>query len=602
MNPHPCLAMGAVYERLLHFMPYWAVVTVLLAVGAWLTLRRFEPDLTGSAGAWSDRIARALQAPLRLKHDWPWLAGGCVALLLVTDCQGFIHGFFRWDDFAYIQDVRENPPLLKLLGQYHNDHLQPLFRLWVAGLVAWAGPDATADGLARAFNTVNFLTCLGVLLGGAVLLAEVSARRITAVCFGLFAWIWPGWGEFTTGFYTLIVYPQTLVAGLISVLLMLQYLRSGSAGWLVAGITGALLAAGLDVSGLWVFLMIPGFVWARGGWPNPAARRLLPWLGAALIAAACYHLVWARHPLAGRELVQNPIAQVLNHSLTDHLRNYPWRLSLMFLTGLGGTVLSSFMPGVAGRFAPQFSGRWLLSLPFYAAEIAAVAAIVWVGVRLARRLAAPDRRMLVAFALPGVVLTGMTALARVHTLAVPAMFWPTKYLCVPQVWWVLTAAFLLDRSALRTPGTARTAARWIAGGLVAGIWLLASNWYVERALAIAPGWRPAGRQGNTAAAIGRRAEFASLQQGFEELARRTGKKELEVPPPTGLFWVCPQLEFGYDPVQGGTYLFTDLLSIAPASGLTLHERPLSAIPPATRQAIAEIPILRRAFATTPPAP
>jgi hypothetical protein len=600
MTLHPCLAMGPVYDRLRGFIPAWALVTALGAAAAWLALRHVEPDLAGASPSWTDRLARRLYAPLKLQHDWLWLAGGVGLLLLATDWQGFTRGFFRWDDFAYIQDVRENGSLPKLLNQYHNDHIQPLFRLWVAGVMAGAGPTATAAQLARAFNAVNFLTCFGVLAGGSVLLAAVSARRITVLFFCLFAWIWPGWGEFTTGFYTLIVYPQTLVAGLLSVILLLRFLRGGSVAWLGSSLLGALLAAGLDVSGMWVFLAIPGFAWALGGWRNPAVRRLAPWLLLAFGLAAYYHLAWARHPFAGRELVQNPTAQVLNHSLLDNLRHYPGRFPLMFATGLGATLLTSFIPGWAGIVAPHFSGRWLASAPFYGVEILTFTIIGWLGWRLARRLAESDRRLLVAFVLPAVVLIGMTVAARIHTFVTPGIFWPTKYLCVPQVWWVLTAAFLMERSLLGSAATMRTNARWIVGTMLAGIWLLASQWYLERALDITPGWHPAGRQGNAAAAELRRAEYASFQQGLEELSRRTGQNQLEVPPPAGLYWAYPRLEFGYDPVQGGTYLFPDLLSIAPATGLRLRERPRSEIAPQTLRLIDELPALRRVFDPTPP--
>jgi hypothetical protein len=160
---------------------------------------------------------------------------------------------------------------------------------------------------------------------------------------------------------------------------------------------------------------------------------------------------------------------------------------------------------------------------------------------------------------------------------------------------------LLDRTALRTPETARAAARWIAGAIIAGIWLVATFWYLEQALDIPTARRPAGRQGNTRAAMLRRADFETFQRNMEELARRTGRKQLEVPPPAGIYWAHPNLEFGYDPKMGGSYSFCDLLSVAPATGLTLRERPPTEVSAETLRAIEAIPSLQRVFDPTPPA-
>lgn len=598
--PSPLLAWGPVYGRFLDFLPGWSLLTGAVAVTAWLALRRFQPRLEGEPAGRGERGVRHLYAPLDLRRDWRWLVPACAGLLLVTDWQGFTNGFFRWDDFAFIQDAREQLPLTTLLNQYHNDHSLPLFRLWVSGLVAWGGPAATADQLARLFNAVNYLTCLGVLSAGAALLAACGARRITAICFCLFAWFWPGWGEFTTGFYTLIVYPQTLAAGLLACALVVAYLRGGPAGWMGAGLACALISAGLDVSGVWVFFALAGFAWALGGWSNPAVRRFAPWLLLAFGLAAYYHLVWFHHPYSAREFVQNPFGQDVNHSLATNLTTHFWRLPLATASGLGGTLLSAVTPAFIGLLAPQFYGQALRSAPVYAMELLALGAVAWAGWRGAARLTAANRRLLLAFALPVAVLIGMLVVARVQSLDLPASFWPTKYICLPQVWVVLAAVFLLDRIALVTPAAAQRAARWIAAAVIAGAWLCASFWHLERALAIDPGWRPSGRQGNTAAAALRRADFATFQRDIEELARRTGRRQLAVPPPHGIYWSHPYLECGTNPVRGATYLFTDLLAIAPATGITLQESPPAEIPADTLQAIAAIPTLRPVFDPAPP--
>ncbi len=594
------LAMGQVYQRAFDFIPGWILLSALVGLISWLALRHYQPQLEGQSAGRRDRWSRFLYGPLNWHRDWVWLCAGCTLLLLATDCQSFTQAFFRWDDFSFIQDAREAASLPKLLNQYHADHSLPLFRLWVSGVIAWAGPTASAADLARAFNAVNFLTCLAVLLGGAALLAECAVRRITAVCFCLFAWFWPGWGEFTTGFYTLIVYPQTLVCGFLAITWLLGYQRTGRVRWLVLGIVCTLLAGGLDISGVWVFPAVVGCLWAWGGWRTPSARKLAPWLLLAFVLTAYYHLVWFKHPFAGRELVQNPSGLALNKSLLDNLVVHASRLPLTVVSGLGGTLLSEITPGVLGLIAPQFYGNFLASAPVYAAEGLALSVAAWLVWRNRRHISSADRRRLTALAFPVLVLIGMTSVARVHALDLPGTLWPTKYFCVPQAWAVLAAVFLLDRVALRSPATAQLAARWIAGAMVAGVWLVATFWYFERALDIPTARRPAGRQGNTAAAILRRAEFATFQQNIEELARRTGRKQIDVPPPEGIYWAHQNLEFGYGSKLGGTYLFTDLLSVAPATGITLRECPRAEVAVDILNTIESIPALKRVFDSTPP--
>jgi len=595
------LATGQVYHKFLSFLPIWLLTTFLVALAAWLALRRFKPTLKNpSAKGSSERLSRFLFAPLKFRNDWAWLAGSCSLLLLATDYHGFTQAFFRWDDFSFIQATRETPSLPQLLNMYHSDHSLPLFRLWVSGLVALVGSDASAAELARAFNVVNYLTCLAVLLSGAALLARCAVHRITAVCFCLFAWCWPGWGEFTTGFYTLIVYPQTLVCGFTAITLLLHYLRTGLTCWLISGVTCTILACGLDVSGVWVFPAIGGFLWAVGNWRSHTVRRLFPWLLLAFALCAYYHLVWFKHPFSGRELVQNPSGQALNHSLLANLTVHAWKLPLSIVSGLGGTLLSEITPGFFGLAAPQFYGNFLRGTPIYLAEVLTLGGTGWLVWRHRNYLSSADRRWLAALAFPMLVLISMTSIARVHGLDLPGTLWPTKYLCLPQAWAVLAAVFLLDRVALRSPESAATAARWLAGALVAGIWLVSSFWYLERTLEIPTARRPAGRQGNTEAAIRRRAEFTTFQHNIEELAERIGRKQIDVPPPDGIYWAHPNLEFGYGAKLGGTYLFTDLLSVAPVSGITLRERPRNEVDADILSAIDGMPTLQRVFDPTPP--
>lgn len=594
--------MGPVYQRFFEFAALWAVLTAVLGLGVWLVFRRLQPpDLACTSPKAGDRAWRFFYAPLSLRHDWLWLIPGCAALLLATDYFSFTQGFFRWDDFSFLQVATEDRPLAKMLSLYHNDHSLPLFRLWVWALVTWAGPHSTTDELASLFNVFNYLTCLGALLGGVTLLSVCEARRITAVCFCVFAWVWPGWGEFTTGFFTLIAYPQALVCGLFAAASCVHAFK-GQGRWpfLLAGLLCALLAAGIGISGVWVFFAIGGFAFAFGGWKNRAVHRLAPWLLLCFGLVAYYHLVWFHHTPEPRELVQNPLGRSVNHSLIGNALDHFWRLPLATLSGLGGTLLSIFTPGFLGMIAPQFYGNWLRSSPVYLTELGVLVATIYYTWRQALRLSPADRRLLVAFAWPILVIIGMTVIARVQSLDLPGTFWPTKYLCLPQTWAVLFFVFLMDRVVLSNPGHARRAARWIFLSLITAGWLITTFWFMEKSLGIHTARRPAGRQGNAEAALMRRDDFQQFQNNIQELARLTGRQSLEIPTPDGFYWAHPYLEYGYDSVLGGTYQFTDLMAAAPDSGITLNVRPREEIPADVLNAIQEIPGLPGMFNATAP--
>jgi hypothetical protein len=322
---------------------------------------------------------------------------------------------------------------------------------------------------------------------------------------------------------------------------------------------------------------------------------LAPWLLAGLMFASYYHLVWFKHPFEGREFEQNPGGLSVGHSLGHNLVAHYWRLPLTVESGVAGALLSAVLPCVLGAAAPGIKGNMHRSAPIYAAEALVLAGVAWLAWRQSRRMSPNDRRLLAAICLPVLILVGMTGIARADGLNLPGSLWPTKYFCVPQVWAVLAAAFMVDRVALASAQGMRRSARWVAAAGAAAIWMLASQWCLERALAVHAARQPAGREGNAEAASLRRADFERFERDFAGLAKAIGRKQVVVPAPEGIYWAYPYLEYGYDPVLGGCFSFADLLSVAPNLGISLQERPANEVPPATLKAIEENPSLRRVF-------
>jgi hypothetical protein len=589
-------AVGTISSRLAHFFPRWGALTalgLLVAVATAMIWRQRRPAPFVEPGSLlADYL---LGRPDRLR-DWILILLGCVGLLLAFDFHGFTRGFFREDDFAFVQDAREALPLSQQIGLYHADHSLPLYRVEVWSLVRLCGPRARAWDLAAAFNTVNFLTYLGVLLGGCWVLAELSARRAILAAFCLLVWLWPPWGEFTSGFYTISVYPQTLVFGFAAVAAELRGMRSSRGSWLGLSILAATVSAGLDISGVWVFPALAAFAWsarARPGRKTPVGFLFA--LAAVFALAAAYHLVLAQHPLAGRELVQNPGANLLAFGRPRIALLLSWKTVRGVISGLGGTLLSAVAPPAVQVLNRNFGAHPGYGTVLVWADLAATlgtGAVLW---RYARKLEPPDQRVFLAVLWPVVLLVGMPVAARPGIVTVPGLLWPTKYLAVPYSWLVLAGVFLVDRLGFGGPTRSGQTLRRLAAIACIGVWLTVSQWGLERSLALTFAWFPGGRYHNSHLAARRRADFAAFQGDLERLASLTGTPTLALPPPNGGFVHFPYLEQGSSLVHGSNYIFTDLLAVAPNVPIKIIAAPAESISPATWEALRRIPDLDAFF-------
>jgi hypothetical protein len=608
MHPPPgpglVLAFGALYGRVAHFAPRWAALTVAV-LGATIALGRWRCRRSPAAPTpRSSRLAAYLLGRSAGGRDRLVILLGCAGLLLALDYDGFTEGFFRQDDFAFVQDAREGIPLMRQIRLYHNDHSLPLYRVEVSAMVAAAGPGASASGLAAIFNLANFLTYLGVLLGGCWVLAELSARRATLAAFALFAWLWPGWGEFTSGLYTISVYPQTMLFGFAAVALWLRGARTGRGAWFGLGLLAAAGSASLDISGVWIFPVLAAFAWADRGRPDRKSSGVaLAGLAVVFALAAAYHLVLAKHSLVGRELVQNPQARLLSYGRPQIAALLSWKTVRAMIFGLGGTILSTFTSPVLQILGPHLDNHPLYGSLFAWADLGATAGLALIFWKYARRLPTVDRRLFLAALWPVVLATGMSVVARPLVVGQPGLLWPTKYFPLPYCWLVLAAVLLVDRLAFRDPAAAGRALRRLGSVAILGVWLCLSQWYLERAMALTFPWMPGGRYHNSHVAVLRRADFAAFQGDTARLAALAGTTRLALPKPTGGFWYYPFLEEGEDRRYGSTYYFADLLAVAPEDPVTLSARPLAAVPPATLAALRRIPELDGFFEseTGPPA-
>lgn len=597
------LPQGGAYRRLYGFLPVWGAWTIGFALFAMLV--------------WKVVSGRAptLPSPLAARRITDWrMASGivlfCLVVLVVFDGAGFLHGFFRQDDFSFLQVVRENERLLPQLRLYHNDHAYPLFRLEVWSLVKLAGPAADATFLAGWFNALIFLSCTGLLIGGCWTLHEARCSPLALFTLPVFLWLWPGWGEFTAGYFTLTAYVQVQAISFCATAAMLRGFHGESNAWLGLSLLLVLAAVGIDTSGLSVFatLAIVSVTVLRRG-------RNARWVGFAcgLIAAFLvtrwfFGSVFA-HPYSAREFVQNPAGKAFELSALTAGKAPMLPSALALLTGLGGIMTGYFVP----PFLQLFNGRLpaSLTLSLYGAQLVVVCVagrLCWPALR---RLDSRDLFVAVAFAVNALVGVALVAFARsTQAAAAPTMLWPAKYLAFSVCWLCLAAIYVGDRLCL-AGAVARP--RMVAGLCVAGMagaWFCSSNWHLERALFPAPiAYVARGRFGNVENAKARAQQYRSVIGDLADLARVNCSKEIALPYPDSwnmaFFARYAVLEWVYDRTPFGvTHLFWDFPAASPGLALRGRWRPLSEIPPATREHMTKLAWLRPAFADTsiqPPA-
>lgn len=578
------------------FLLTWSVVSAIAwALGAallWVGWR----SLSGTTHA---QLAAVAAQPLEGRRCWLVAAVLIAGLLLIVDGRGFAHGFFRYDDFAFVADARTAGSFGEYLRMYHNDHSLPLYRLQVWSLLKLAGPESSAAQLAVLFNLSAFVTFFLLLGSGLWVLTLLGVGRLAAACFVALLWFWPGWGEFVAGFYTLLGYPQTVVLGFAALGVLLHFSQKGGTLPVVGLFLLTLACTLLILPGVWAVPALLAFALALPGTVPPARRRLaLAAVAAAGVVALVYHAGIAPHAFTPRELVQNPSGGLANTSVMHNLRQYGLMMPVRFLSGLGGVFVSGAVPPLLERLPlrPQFTAGWNTAVS--AAEIAGCIAVVGAGLALLR---GPDRRWLLAAGVALAVPVAMVVLARVNLADMPGSFWPAKYKCISYCWFALAVALLLDRRfrLQRTAGAPLLATALLLG---ATAWACLAEQQLERRLALQLPWWAGGREHNVAMARLRRDDYARLLADTGQLATALRTTSVSLPAGTVVAEPYPSLELGTDAVRGANYQFLDLYALGGDRSWSVQRAPVNQLDEPTQRALAGIPRLARLYATAAPTP
>ncbi|HEY1793310.1 MAG TPA: hypothetical protein VGG34_10365 [Opitutaceae bacterium] len=498
----------------------------------------------------------------------------CTALVVAVDGRGFVHGFFRQDDFSFLAVARSPKGLGEQMHLYHNDHLYPLYRLEVWALVRVAGAAATVRELSIVFNLANFLSCTGLLIAGCWMLHEIGASRMVAFLAALMIWMWPGWGEFTAGYYTLSAYVQVQALTFCAAASMLRGFRKGSNGWLASSLLLVTAAIGMNISGASSFACLFAIATAvLLGRPERRKKLYLVLLAAVFVAVCGLYLGVLKHAYSPRELVQNPTGQPAGPEMIQFALHHPIAVARTAVSAPGGLIMNGLTPTFLQILSDRGSLAPALRRSLVLMELlVAIAAAIYVGWRLSR-VPAQKRFLIVAMAACAGISLALVVVARTsYAISTPATLWYPKYMLMPVCWLWMAIALFADSAYFSVPGYLRAPGVLYAGAAL-GIWLTASYALWERTLI--PGsvaYAPRGRWGNVENSLERRAHYEAVIGDLKAIAAAAGSSTVCLPDQalwrSDFYDQHSVLEWGSDwTPKGVTYLFWDLLAADPGVGI-----------------------------------
>jgi hypothetical protein len=521
------------------------------AAGVSRLLTRFNDNSCRTAWATVSRVS--MQVPRGLRQ-WFMIILGCLLVVLVFDLSGFLHGFFRLDDFEYLRVVRQENIFRQLLLP-HGGHSLPFFRVEMLALATVSGPTPPL------FNFVNLTTCVALLATGCWLLVEMGVGWLGLAAFVGLNWFWPGWGDFTAGYFSLLDYVQGYALGFAAIAALLRTATTGRRLWLAMAFVLATAALGVGLVSTWVLPAMLTFAAANWSARGGATVLLRPFvIGFAMVTVAftvCNLLIFRHGEFLGPDM-----------GGPSHPAGMLWSL----LSGVGGVMLYTLLPVQAGSLN---TGGLVHVL-----EIGAIGLGLWPVLRLWPRLDRTNRRLLLAAVVTLLVQIAMIVIARRPLLA--GFYWSAKWTAMAHCTFVIIVALVVDRCVRLAPRGGEPVVKWAAAFFLVGLWAAVATPHLLDAMGA-----PVSRANNVRNAISRRTDFDRLSASIERLAFLSKQRPVTLPPcsPDCFDRVFPRLE-GYSLAQVASVLPADLIRIAPQSG-----------PPAAplRALIANIPDLRRLY-------
>jgi hypothetical protein len=290
-------------------------------------------------------------------------------LVVFTKWFAVMHGTFVYDDLDILMVVR-TMPLAQSLSMMHGDVPLPLFRIFFSGMYALFGANELY------WNLYFLLLTAAVHLTALAILVALGANLVVTALFYLTVISARVWSYTAVGYYSMSIYPQIGLLGLIGVLAIICWRSGGSANykWLAVGVSAA--APFIHPSGAYVPAVLLAFAFLyqsgqRGGSWSPL-RMLSPdfrWFTIGIaISVAVFAMFFAIEVRGGSFLS-------MAHS---PLSAYSVFRSMFFLVsqGMGVELFKPFIDRLL-----RHSNATTHGLAAFAFLLAFIASALWVDVR-----------------------------------------------------------------------------------------------------------------------------------------------------------------------------------------------------------------------------
>jgi hypothetical protein len=353
----PRLAQLLLY---LHHHAFVAIVpSVLLAplgIGVTRTLAESKWVARYVAATWTVLLTTLRRSDRTKKTRLVAVLAVLTPLAIFTKWFGVIHGTFTYDDLDILAVIR-TAPLLPSLLLLHGDAAIPLFRIFFAGMYATFGVQELY------WNLYFLLLMLMVNAAAVVLLVRLGTNLVVAALFYVTVMSADVWTYVALGYYSMSIYQQIGLLGLLGVLAVIKGQDENSAYYLWVALAFSALAPFIHPSGAYVPIAVGGFAFVRelghsdSGW-SPlrmfrADYRFFT-LGLLLVVAvfAVYLIIAVRsNDGAFLSMAHNPLSPA----------TVTYSIYLLLSQGLALELLKPFVVVLAGDTNPELQGA--LALP-----------------------------------------------------------------------------------------------------------------------------------------------------------------------------------------------------------------------------------------------
>jgi len=466
------------------------------------------------AAAWT-----ALLATLR-RNDRTRKGRLAAVLIVLTPLAIFthwfvvIHGTFTYDDLDILAVIR-TAPLLPSLLLLHGDAAIPLFRVFFAAMYATFGVHELY------WNLYSLLLMLTVNVAAVALLVRLGTSLLVSALFYVTVMSAGVWNYVALGYYSMSIYQQIGLLGLLGVLAVVEGQDRNSAYWLGAAVVCSALAPFIHPSGAYVPMAVGAFALVRelgrsdAGWsPLRMLRADYRFFTFGLLAVVA---VYAAYLVVAVRLQGGAFLSMAHSPLSPAAVAYS--LYLLLSQGMALPLLKPLIGLLAWYASPAIQG---------ALALAAACVLITAG---AANVDTRSRWTFFALLVPSVVIVIVVSLGRRLASIEDVTTSAGKYNGFAYLWFLIATFYLAGCLVAKIPP------RWKQRSAVAAA-TIAALLFVRYAVQDDP-WLTEGPR--------RRQQQQSLISVFAQYADRQAPAQMHIPTLDGAFiWPHYNLLFTYN--------------------------------------------------------